>query len=65
MMLAPATGVLGSILAAWRRGLFIVVVSDRLLAEVEGTLVIGEARPDSIAGAAVGPTTLSARAFAP
>jgi uncharacterized protein len=38
MVLASATGVLGRILAAWRQGLFIVVVSDHLLAEVQRTL---------------------------
>lgn len=38
MALAPATGVLAGILAAWRRGLFIVVISDYLLAEVQRTL---------------------------
>jgi putative PIN family toxin of toxin-antitoxin system len=38
LILAPATSALAAILAAWRRGLFIVVVSDHLLAEVERTL---------------------------
>jgi putative PIN family toxin of toxin-antitoxin system len=38
MVLASATGVLGRILAAWRRRLFVVVVSDYLLAEVRRTL---------------------------
>jgi putative PIN family toxin of toxin-antitoxin system len=38
LALAPATGILGGILAAWRAGLFVVVVSDHLLSEVERTL---------------------------
>jgi putative PIN family toxin of toxin-antitoxin system len=38
LALAPAIGILAGILAAWRQGRFIVVVSDHLLAEVERTL---------------------------
>jgi uncharacterized protein len=38
MVLASAAGVLGRILAAWRRRLFVVAVSDHLLAEVQRTL---------------------------
>jgi predicted nucleic acid-binding protein len=38
LALAPATGILAGILAAWRRGLFVVVVFDHLLTEVERTL---------------------------
>jgi uncharacterized protein len=38
LALAPLTGVLGGIFSAWRQGLFTVVVSDHILAEVDRTL---------------------------
>ena len=38
MALGAASGVLAGILSAWRQGLFTVVISDHLLAEVQRTL---------------------------